>query len=152
MLWSNKFQTIWVRFLLRVSIVPSKPAYQTVTYIKWHMPDISLIQLILLMMSTWVLETCRVWKYTYTEKNCASSWLFTRIIPWIYISSNVTCLRPQQVTVQITLNMWYNSCKWLLSRGSYETDAFNFLTEDTVVTFFYSDSLYIYNVGAEGYS
>jgi len=34
----------------------SKPAYQTVTYIKWHMPDV-LIQLILLMMITWLLET-----------------------------------------------------------------------------------------------
>jgi len=39
--------------------VPSKHAYQTVTYIKWHIPDVVLIQLILLMMSTWVLETCR---------------------------------------------------------------------------------------------
>jgi len=38
--------------------VPSKPAYQTVTYIEWHIPDIVLIQLSLLMMSTWLLETC----------------------------------------------------------------------------------------------
>jgi len=35
-----------------------KSAYQTVTYIEWDIPDV-LIQLILLMMSTWVLETCR---------------------------------------------------------------------------------------------
>ena len=39
--------------------VPPKPACQTVTYIEWHIPDIVLIQLILLIMSTWVLETCR---------------------------------------------------------------------------------------------
>jgi len=39
--------------------VPPKPAYQTVTYIEWHIPDFVLIQLILLKMSTWVLETCR---------------------------------------------------------------------------------------------
>jgi hypothetical protein len=38
--------------------VPSKPAHLTVTYIERHIPDIVLIQLILLMMSTWVLETC----------------------------------------------------------------------------------------------
>ena len=37
----------------------SKPAYQTVTYIGWHIPDIILIQLNLLMMSTWMFETCR---------------------------------------------------------------------------------------------
>jgi len=38
--------------------VPPKPAYQTVTYTEWHIPDIVLTQLILLVMSTWVLETC----------------------------------------------------------------------------------------------
>jgi len=38
--------------------VEPKPAYQTVTYIQWHIPDVVLIQLILLTMSTWVLETC----------------------------------------------------------------------------------------------
>jgi hypothetical protein len=39
--------------------VEPKPAHQTVTYIEWHIPDVVLIQLILLMMSTRVLETCR---------------------------------------------------------------------------------------------
>jgi len=34
------------------------PAHVTVTYIPWHIPDVILIQLILLMMSTWMLETC----------------------------------------------------------------------------------------------
>jgi len=38
---------------------PSKLAYQKVTYIERHIPDVVLIQLILLMMSTRVLETCR---------------------------------------------------------------------------------------------
>jgi len=43
---------------MQVCVEP-KPAYQTVTYIQWHIPDVVLIQLILLMMSTGVLETCR---------------------------------------------------------------------------------------------
>ena len=37
----------------------SKPAYRTVTYRERHTPDIVLIQLTLLMMSKWLLETCR---------------------------------------------------------------------------------------------
>jgi len=45
-----RIDTIWVE---------PKPAYRTVTYIEWHIPDVVLIQLILLMISTWVLETCR---------------------------------------------------------------------------------------------
>jgi len=39
--------------------VSSKPAHQTVIYTEWHIPDIVLIQLILLMMGTWLPETCR---------------------------------------------------------------------------------------------
>jgi len=35
-----------------------KPAHQTVIYIDWHIPDIVLIQLILLIMGTWLSETC----------------------------------------------------------------------------------------------
>ena len=52
-----------------VSIVPirwyagldgtSKPAYHTVAYIQWHIPEVVLIQLTPLMMRTWLLETCR---------------------------------------------------------------------------------------------
>jgi len=42
-----------------MEIFPSKPTYHTVTYIEWHIPEIILIQLTLLMMSTWLLETCR---------------------------------------------------------------------------------------------
>jgi len=39
--------------------VPSKPAYHMVTYIERHIPEVVLIQLTLLMTSTWLLETCR---------------------------------------------------------------------------------------------
>jgi len=34
-------------------------AYQTVVHTEWHIPGIALIQLILLMMGTWLAETCR---------------------------------------------------------------------------------------------
>jgi len=37
----------------------SKPAHQTVIYTEWHIPHTVLIQLILLMMGTWVPETSR---------------------------------------------------------------------------------------------
>jgi len=37
---------------------PSRPAYRTVTYTEWYIPDDVLIQLILLMMSTGLFETC----------------------------------------------------------------------------------------------
>jgi len=39
--------------------LPGKPPYHTVTYIEWHTPKVVLIQLTLLMMSTWLPETCR---------------------------------------------------------------------------------------------
>jgi hypothetical protein len=45
--------------------VPSKPAHQTVIYTEWHIPDVILIQLILLMMSTWLPETCREWRQSH---------------------------------------------------------------------------------------
>jgi hypothetical protein len=51
------------------------PAYQTVTYIVTYTRcrvDV------ILLMSTCVLQTCRELEQTYTKKNCASSWLFTR--------------------------------------------------------------------------
>jgi len=34
------------------------PAHQTVIYTEWHIPDVVLIQLVLLMMGTWLPETC----------------------------------------------------------------------------------------------
>jgi len=39
-------------------IVCRRPAHDTVTDTQWHIPDVVLIQLILLMMSTGLLETC----------------------------------------------------------------------------------------------
>jgi hypothetical protein len=45
---------------------------------QWHIPDVVLIQLILLMMSTRLFETCRELKWRYRKKNCASSWSFTK--------------------------------------------------------------------------
>jgi len=41
-----------------MAAVPSKPSYHTVTYVERHIPEVVLIQLTLLMMSTWLLETC----------------------------------------------------------------------------------------------
>ena len=68
--WTSSVQ-VWIE------PVPSKPAHQTVTYIERHIPDVVLIQLILLMMSTGVLETCRELEYI-RKNNCASSWLFIK--------------------------------------------------------------------------
>jgi len=45
-LWSSGMQ-VWM-------LSPN----QMVTSIQWHIPDIVLMQLDLLMMSTWMLETC----------------------------------------------------------------------------------------------
>jgi len=47
-----------VLHLVYVTLCRWPPGMQTVTYIERHMPDVVLTQLILLMMSTWVLETC----------------------------------------------------------------------------------------------
>ena len=45
-----------------------KPAYHTVTYMERHIPEVVLIQLTLLMMSTWLLETCRELEQTNIRK------------------------------------------------------------------------------------
>jgi hypothetical protein len=55
-----------------------RPAHETVTDTERHIPDVVLIQLILLMMSTRLLETYRELKQKHIEKNCASSWSFTK--------------------------------------------------------------------------
>jgi len=36
----------------------SRPIYRKVAYTEWHKPDVVLIQLTLLMMSTRLIETC----------------------------------------------------------------------------------------------
>ena len=48
--------------------VSSKPAHETVIYTEWHIPDVVLIQLILLMMGTWLPETRREQKINIHEK------------------------------------------------------------------------------------
>ena len=42
-----------------------RPAYQTVIYTECHISGVALIQLILMMMGTWLPETCRELKSTY---------------------------------------------------------------------------------------
>jgi hypothetical protein len=81
-----------------------KPAHQTVIYTEWHIPDVVLIQLIFLMMGTWLLETCREQKWIYSKKNCASSWLFTKI------AGLPICIIPQMVhNYSLILSpTWYN--------------------------------------------
>ena len=88
---SSGYSIVSIRYLVYVTLCrwPSGmqvPAYQTVTYIEWHIPDNVSIQLNILMMNTWMLETCRELKQTDTKKNCASSWSLNRITPsCIYI-------------------------------------------------------------------
>jgi len=50
---------IAVKYIISFGWVSSRPAHQTVVYTEWHIPDVILIQLILLMMGTWLPETCR---------------------------------------------------------------------------------------------
>jgi len=57
--------TIWYmslsiddRLMCKFGWVSSKHAQQTVIYKQWHIPYVVLIQLILLMMGTWLTETC----------------------------------------------------------------------------------------------
>jgi len=63
---------VWIQHLVYVTLyrwpfgvlvwMKSKPAHQMVIYTEWHIPDVVLIQLILLMMGTWLPETCREYK------------------------------------------------------------------------------------------
>jgi hypothetical protein len=43
----------------------------------WQTPEIVLIQFTLLIMSTWLFETCKELEYTNIRKTCASGWRFT---------------------------------------------------------------------------
>ena len=52
---------------MTVSCAGLRPAYETVTDTEWHIPEVVLIQLILLMMSTGLLETCRESKQIYIK-------------------------------------------------------------------------------------
>jgi len=48
------------RLVCRFGWVSSKPAHQMVIYAEWHIPYVVLIQLIPLMMGTWLPEICKV--------------------------------------------------------------------------------------------
>jgi hypothetical protein len=64
---------VGARFLCR-----SRPVHDTVTDTEWHIPDVVLIQLILLMMSKRLLSKhVENWN-KHIEKNCASSYSFTK--------------------------------------------------------------------------
>jgi len=52
-------------------------------------PDVALIQTVFLRMSTQLLKTCRGFKETYHRRNCASSWLPTRIIRRCTVQKNI---------------------------------------------------------------
>jgi len=49
--------TVWCASVDETA-VSSTLAHQTFIYTGWHIPDVVLIQLFLLMMGTWLLETC----------------------------------------------------------------------------------------------
>jgi hypothetical protein len=55
----RELSSIWACIPHGLDGNPSIPAYHTVTYIQWHIPEVVLIQFTLLMMCTWLLETCR---------------------------------------------------------------------------------------------
>jgi hypothetical protein len=80
--------------------VPSWPAYQTATYTEWHISDVVLIQLILLMMSTSLLEICRELKWTYRKRSS---------FPTSIIDGHL-----HSDTYQM---YWYNWFSWWWARG-----------------------------------
>ena len=100
--------TVWCAGLDGTA-VPFKPAHQTVTYIQWHIPDVTLIQFILLMMNTEVLETCRELECIYTRKtNCASSWLFTRILT----TCSVRIYHSDNRSRKMSVHVYWLSQRW----------------------------------------
>jgi hypothetical protein len=55
---------------MQVGMNSFRPAYQPLIYTDWHIPGVALKQLILLIMGTWLPETCREYKQTYKKKLC----------------------------------------------------------------------------------
>jgi len=53
--------------------------FRPLTYFQINYTRCCTNTIFLLRMSTQLLETCRRFKYTYRRRNCASSWLPTRI-------------------------------------------------------------------------
>ena len=58
--------------------IPSKPAYQTVTYIEWYTPDIVLMQLNLWQWALEFSKHVQNWN-KHIKKSCASNWSLNRI-------------------------------------------------------------------------
>jgi hypothetical protein len=89
-----------------------------VTHIRWHISDVVLIQMILLMMSTRLLETVENWnKHVGKKKSCASSWSFTRraYMCILYVCRNVKLLSPS------TSTDWFLYPSWRVFTARYET-------------------------------
>jgi hypothetical protein len=69
-------------------------AHQTVIYTEWHIPDIVLIQLILLMMGTWLPETCREQKQTYMKKELCVKLVMYKDYTEMHGQRNIKIIRP----------------------------------------------------------
>jgi hypothetical protein len=69
-------------------IFPSTPIFLYLS--EWHIPDVVLIQLILLMMSTRCSKHVENWNKHIRKKKCASSWSFTR--------TSTSCCKISEVT------------------------------------------------------
>ena len=86
--------------------VSSKPAHQTVISTEWHIPDVVMVQLILLMMGTWLPETCK-----RIEININETELSVKLV--IY-KDRVRCLR-----TCFTLNI--NGCELVHEQANHHT-------------------------------
>jgi len=102
------------------------PAHETVTDTEWHIPEAVLMQLILLMMSTGLLEICRELKQIYIEKNCASSWLFTKNRNEMQGRQSIKFYRPCLLS---TLYLWVIMIQWTALVSTYSTHRMIFLME-----------------------
>ena len=103
-----------------------RPAHESVTDTEWHIPEAVLMQLILLMMSTGLLEICRELKQIYIEKNCASSWLFTKNRNEMQGRQSIKFYRPCLLS---TLYLWVIMIQWTALVSTYSTHRMIFLME-----------------------
>jgi len=75
------FRAVMCPIIRRIIVSMRHLVYATLC--RWHKPRVACIGVILLMMGTWLPETCM--------KNCASSWLITTIKCYIWAVDNVSC-------------------------------------------------------------
>jgi len=95
-----------------------RPAHETVNDTEWHKPDVVLIHLILLTMSTRLVKTRRELKKIY-RKNCASNWSYTKNQKIVRcgqrIIQNVTdltlCCETQ---IRVCINEWIHRSVYIL--------------------------------------